>query len=97
MGQYDIHLPDSRTGRVVSKKKFSGAGSIMPSFLYKKNLIGYIIEIDPPFEARTEFRVFKTKEGFWLDVGETEITFAIKIAIEEYEHQIGHDAYLELF
>ena len=97
MGQYEIHLTDNRKGWVVSKKKFSGAGSIMPSFLYKKNLIGYIIEVDPPFENRTEFRVFKTKEGFWLDVGESDLTFAIKIAIEEYELKKGHDAYLELF
>jgi hypothetical protein len=97
MGQYDIYLPDNRKGTVISKKKFSGAGSIMPSFLYKKNLIGYIVEVDPSFENRTEFRVFKTKEGFWLDVGENELTFAIKIAIEEYEVKKGHDAYLELF
>jgi hypothetical protein len=97
MGQYDINLPDNRKGTVITKKRFSGAGSIMPSFLYKKNLIGYIIQVEPAFENRTEFRVFKTKEGFWLDVGENELTFAIKIAIEEYEDKKGRDAYKELF
>jgi hypothetical protein len=97
MGQYDINLPGSRKATVISKKKFSGAGSIMPSFLYKKNLIGYIVKIDPSYKDRTEFRVFRTKEGFWLDVGENEITFAIKIAIEEYEITKGKDSYKELF
>jgi hypothetical protein len=86
MEQYSIDLPNDRKGIVIQKKEFS---DVEPSWLISCILnprrIGYCVKISPPDGGRKEYRVFKTKKGKWLKIGENEITIAIKKAIDDIE------------
>ena len=86
MEQYNIDLPNNRKGSVIQKKEFM---DVEPSqlifWILNPKRIGYCVKISPPVGDRKEYRVFKTKKGKWLKIGEDEITKSIKIAIDEYE------------
>ena len=108
MGHFTINLPHHRqgavsTGKVIKLKK--GLLGLLPwNKLKNIERIGYIIKVDPPVAGRTEFHVFKTKEGKWLQEGkddipfkktklqksEEELTLAIKMAIDEHENSTNH-------
>jgi hypothetical protein len=86
MVHYIIDLPNNRKGIVIQKKEFRDfEPSPLNLGILDPKRIGYCVKISPPDGDRKEYRVFKTKKGKWLKIGEDEITKSIKIAIDEYE------------
>ena len=94
MGQFNIGLPQNRKGNVRWGKviKTTSLLRLLPWIKGKpEEKTGYIIKIEPALEHKTEFRLFKTKEGNWSQdedgriplEGET-IQF-IRKAIEDHE------------
>lgn len=94
MGHFRISLPGNRTGEVRWGKviKISSLVRWLPWLngnIDKK--IGYFIRVEPAVEQKTEYRLFKTKEGNWFadEDGRLPITsetmLEIKDAIEAHE------------
>jgi hypothetical protein len=86
MEQYSIDLPNNRKGTIVQKKEFMNVEPSQLIFcILNPKRIGYCVKMNPPDGGRKEYRVFKTKKGNWLKIGENEITISIKKAIDEIE------------
>jgi hypothetical protein len=95
MSQYNLVLPENRRGEVIKKEVL-----LKPSLfgLGKSKIISYLVVVDPSFQGKDKYRVFKMeKNGKWLKEGDNAITLAIKQAVDDHETPIGREAYKELF
>ena len=92
MEAYILNLPNNVTATVINRKEFN---NIQPSplqpfaSLFRKKRIGYIVKVD----NKSEYRVFKTKKGGWISIGDDELKLNIKRAIDQYEFKKGENFY----
>lgn len=97
MSQYNLVLPENRRGSVI-KKEVLLRPSLFFGLLRKSKIISYLVTVDPSFQGKDKYCVFKTeKNGKWLKEGDNAITVAIKQAVDDHETPIGMKAYKELF
>jgi hypothetical protein len=110
MQPFNINIPGEKLGHVINKRVGIRRPFKFLFFKYrnKERIIAYTVIVEG-LSDKNEFIVFKTKrKGEWLKgarrngesiaaQSESDISRAIKIAIDEFEKKQGVEAYQELF
>lgn len=95
MSPYNLVLPENRRATVVKKRVL-----LRPSLLglRRTKIIAYSVDINPAFQGRDKYYVFKTvKKGRWLKERDNVVTRAIQQAVDAYEIPQGAETYKVLF